>query len=760
FFLPISLVFIVKSPLAAQSYAAGDPALGRPGQCKPVLGISICPQNARMEVNEPLKRNQMFSLGQYKFLWIYNHKVKGQLLIFNDRHDNGSVWETAAGMGFLAAGRGDEKIIENRGSFTVTDRIREYCYHQRIDNFSGTENLLKISGGFEDDCPLRWSMDFHVTDEGHLAFNARTDGDDSYNRLFLTYSTDKGERFFGFGMQFTYFDLKGYEVPIITQEQGVGRSLQPLSVMADLTQGRGISGSPVTSYGSVPHYITSKYRSLFLTGSAISFFDLKDSDKVRIKIFKGQMEGRILAGSSPSELIESYTLYAGRMSELPLWVDNGAIIGLQGGTERVKSIQKQLDLHQVPVSAIWMQDWVGKRKTSFGSQLWWNWVLDESHYPEWRELVSSLDAKGIRVLTYLNPFLADITEKKSSDRNLFRQAADSGYLVKDSAGSAYMIKNTSFSAGLLDLSNPEATKWIKHIMKENLISTGAKGWMADFGEALPFDSRLMNADPKEYHNLYPEKWAALNREFLEEEGLWDETLFFSRSAYIKSPGKTRLFWLGDQLVSWDGYDGIKTAVVGLLSSGLSGFSLNHSDTGGYTTIKTPLMSYTRSKELFLRWTELGAFTSVLRTHEGNIPEANHQLYTDSGTLVHFSKFANIYKALSGYRRSLMAEASAKGLPVVRHLWIHYPDDREVLNLRYQFLLGRYLLLAPVLDKSREYVNVYLPDDHFIHLESGRAYRKGWHKVDAKIAHPALFYHDSMPQGEIPLDEIRELLLIK
>lgn len=60
-----------------------------------------------------------------------------------------------------------------------------------------------------------------------------------------------------------------------------------------------------------------------------------------------------------------------------------------------------------------------------------------------------------------------------------------------------------------------------------------------------------------------------------------------RSGSTFSQSVTPLFWLGDQLVTWDEYDGLASAVIGLLSSGLSGFTLTHSDIGGYTALKFP-----------------------------------------------------------------------------------------------------------------------------------------------------------------------------
>ena len=327
-------------------------------------------------------------------------------------------------------------------------------------------------------------------------------------------------------------------------------------------------------------------------------------------------------------------------------------------------------------------------------------------------------------MTYINPFLCDdVARKKNHRRNLFEEAARSGYLVKNREGEPYRIRISSFSAALVDLTNPEARAWIKDIIKEELIGNGASGWMADFGEGLPYDAVLFSgADPKTYHDRYAEEWARVNREAISEAGRGDDIVFFNRSGYTKSPRYSTLFWVGDQLVDWDEHDGIKSAVTGLLSSGLSGYSLEHSDIGGYTAMDNPLLQYHRSKELLLRWIELGAFTAVFRTHEGNIPEVNHQIYSDEETLRHFVRFAKIYAAWKPYRMELVKEASETGLPVVRHPFVHYPNDPEVLGLEYQFMVGTGLMVAPVLDPGTDIVEVYLPAGKWVHLWTGESSR--------------------------------------
>ena len=123
-------------------------------------------------------------------------------------------------------------------------------------------------------------------------------------------------------------------------------------------------------------------------------------------------------------------------------------------------------------------------------------------------------------------------------------------------------------------------------------------------------STFSGEDPVAAHNRYPELWAKINREFVEEwqnshsnkeqKDQEDNLVFFMRAGFRDSPRWAMLFWEGDQMVSWQANDGIKSSVVGLLSGGISGYALNHSDIGGYCSINLPFVNYRRTEELFLR----------------------------------------------------------------------------------------------------------------------------------------------------------------
>jgi len=666
------------------------------------------------------------------------------------------LWESVLGVPFLAAGQGAQTVTalgRPEGIYEVRDRVRRQTNRQTIDRIEERDGNLVISGvlsGPQGDVDYRFTL--RAVSPHQLQFEARASGPGAkdVNRWHLRYASSEDERIYGCGEQLTYFDQKGHLVPMMVQEHGVGRGLPLLTEIVNATRNGG-AGNAYSTGAPAPQYLTSKLRSLFLENYEYSEFDLRQPDRIEINLFGPVLRGRILDGKSPLDLIEEYTAYAGRIRRLPDWTQNGAIVGVQGGTEAVRQKLAALDQAGVPVAALWIQDWCGRRVTADGYRLWWNWQLDEAFYPGWSDLVAELARRNIRVMTYINPFFVN---DPGHDRQ-FRAAASAGYLVKRSDGSPYLIPNRGFSFGIVDLSNPRACAWMKQIIKDEVIARGgASGWMADFGETLPFDSALSGGeDPAAWHNRYAEKWAEINRQAVEESGRKD-IAFFSRSAFTKSPGLATMFWLSDQLQTWDEFDGMKTAVTGMLSGGVSGFSLLHSDAGGYnasvlTLGDKKITVMARSPELLMRWVELGAFSSTLRTHEGNQPFLSAQFDHDGETLAHFARMAKVYKALGFYRKMLGDEAARTGHPLVRHPFLEFPDDPNTYDLRYQFMLGPELMVAPVVDPGMQSVTLYLPHGNWVNVWSGELTKVStgkWLKAPAPLGKPAVFYRQGSAVG--------------
>lgn len=711
------------------------------------------PSQLRSSLDGDVPASNTWSIGTFALSW---DATARQLVVRDSEDPRREIWATVAGEGFVAAARGVESVREARGSFFVRDSRNSTYSRQVIDSIDHGDDSLIVRGHFTEDSAVRYELRFTAKSARALGFNLVLE---NANRAFLTYVSDPDERFYGFGEQFTYVDLKGRRVPIFVSEQGIGRGAQPITFLVNLVAQSG--GSWQTTYAPVPHYLTNRMRSLFLENHEYSAFDLRKPDRVQVEVFASAMRGRILAGRTPVELVSEYTRFAGRMRPLPDWVLGGAIIGMQGGTERVREVHRQFRALGTPLAGYWLQDWVGQRTTMIGKQLWWNWELDREHYPDWVGLHAELAADGVRILSYFNPFLANVEATKPHfERNRFAEAAERGFLVREPSGAPYLLLNTDFSAGLLDLTNPDAWIWMKEVMREQVQATGVSGWMADFGEALPYDTTLHSGESTStFHNRYPEEWARLNRELIQELGMEHEAVVFHRSAFTRSPRFATLFWAGDQNVTWDAHDGLQSSLIGLQSGGFSGFAFNHSDIGGYTTISSVIHNVHRSEELLLRWMEANAFTVVFRSHEGNDPEKNVQIYSNERTRRHFDRMARVYAAWAFYRKQLVREAAETGLPVVRHPFLHFPEDRTVQGLGgAQFLVGSELMVAPVLEAGTTEVRCYLPAGSWVHVWSGRTIEAGtvgrWESIAAPLGEPPVFYRSGSAVGARFVEALR------
>lgn len=569
-------------------------------------------------------------------------------------------------------------------------------------------------------------------DRLHLFFA----GAEEINRLRLNLAASAREHIYGCGEQYTKLDLRGSLVPIWVQEPGLGRGRDLITLIAEVKQGYG--GNAFTTYFSQPTFVSSDNWYFHSQGSAYAQFDFRDMDRHSLLFWEVPGELVIGSGADAPETISSLSSFLGRQRRLPEWAYDGMWIGMQGGREITSAKLKDALDAGVKTAAIWCQDWEGIRITSFGKQLFWDWKPDEKLYPDFRGYTEELLERGIRYLGYINPFLA-------LEGPLYAEAKEKNYCVKNSKGEDYYVYITTFPAAMVDLTNPEAVAWIKSVIKEKMIGNGLAGWMADFGEYVPADAVLHSgADPEIYHNRYAADWARINYEAVEEAGMEKEITYFMRAAYTGSSKYSAMNWNGDQLVNWSRDQGFATVIPGTISMGFSGIGYTHSDLGGYTTI----LWLKRSKELFMRWAELSAFTQTMRTHEGNRPAKNWQFNSDGETLEHLARMTNVYTTLKPYHTALSEEYQTKGLPPVRHPYIHYEEDPVLHKVKYQYMYGPDLLVAPVIKKGKKKWRVYLPSDRWVHLWSGKEFGGGWVTVESPIGEPPVFYRSGTDWKEL------------
>ena len=626
----------------------------------------------------------------------------------------------------IQVGNGSSDISMYRGNFKVREKsiswttlTAEEIPGGAVYRDAGTEIRLSLS---EKDCFL--TMDLSLVSG-------------TWNRFRLSFRADHGEAVFGGGEQFSYFNLRGHKFPIMTREQGVGRRYnRPLTIRSELHDKAG--GAYHTTYYPQPTFVSSAKYFIHIHSFDYSVLDFTSRTHHSVMSYSLPEKITVGFGSSLMDTASKVSLLLGRQAVLPSWVHDGMILGVQGGTDVVRSkLEKSLS-HKVRVCGLWAQDWSGKIVTSFGKRVLWDWKWNPEMYPGLDKWIPELKKQGIAFTIYINPYLI-------KGKSLCNEAVEKGYLVKNTSGDDYFIDFGEFDCGHVDLTNPEAFAWYKEKIKKNMIDFGAAGWMADFGEYLPTDAVVYSGvTGMQAHNMWPGLWAKLNHEALEETGNLDKVIYFMRSGNAMSPRYAQSMWAGDQNVDWSRDDGIRSVIPAALSLAYSGHGISFSDIGGYTTVAW----LKRTKELLLRWTEMSCFTPIMRTHEGNRPQTNWQFDSDGKTLDYMAYWADLHYRLKDYILFCEKENMEKGLSVMRPMnW--YSRESWALACVDQYMLGPDLLVAPVMKKGAKGRHVNLPEGEWIHLFSKKRYGKGLYFIPSRIEDRSIpvFYRADSPWAD-------------
>ncbi len=629
-------------------------------------------------------------------------------------------------------GTGQANYSEHLGAFTIKETEKSQHAVSNYKLLSQTDSEIRVQYSLLSDMII---VNFRFdNDQLTITFE---NVPEKYNRFWINLPASAKEGIYGGGEQYSEFNLAHQTVPLWVQEQGIGRK-GFVSLLANLMEGAG--GSKFHTYYPQPTFVSLENYFCHVEQSAYGelAFHTSKTPQNHHQLHFWQVPESITIGVKPTfqETVAAVNKFLGLQPKLPEWAYSGMWLAIQGedGIEGVKSRLKLAMDAGVQISAIWSQDWQGILKTSFGTQLFWDWKWDgpnrEIRFPNFPDFVKEIREHGIRYLGYINPFLY-------TQGVLFQEAQKNGFLVRTLEGNTFITRTTTFDVGLLDLTNPDACEWIKSVIKTNMIEeAGLSGWMCDFGEYLPICAQLASQEnPELVHNKYPVLWDRVNLEAITEMGKADEIVFFTRSGYSHSSKYTPMVWAGDQNVNWGYHDGLASVIPAALSLSMCGIGYHCSDIGGFTSLKW----IKRSKELFIRWVEQACFTMLMRTHEGNRPEVCWQFDSDQETLDHLARMTKIHVALKEYLQFLSEEYQNTGIAPLRPLVLHYPEDPLTHNMQYQYLLGKDLLVSPVLKRKKKAWKVYIPQGEWLHLWSDDSYSQGFHKIQAPWGFPPVFY---------------------
>lgn len=287
------------------------------------------------------------------------------------------------------------------------------------------------------------------------------------------------------------------------------------------------------------------------------------------------------------------------------------------------------------------------------------------------------------------------------ESTLKRLHEDKGYLVRKPNGEVWQTDFWQAGMGLVDFTNPAAREWFKDKVKA-LLNQGVGAIKTDFGERIPRDVVWYDGSPKlSMHNWYTQLYNQAVFEAIEETYGKGNACLYARSATVGGQQQP-VHWGGDCESTFNGMAQSLRAGLSLTSSGFGFWS---HDIGGFEgAFPDPAV--------YKRWVAFGMLGSHSRLHGSTVyrvpwlfdeeDEKNGVALVPGQTAVDVVReFTKLKLELMPYVYQLGLQPHANGTPVMRSMFVEFPDDPACRTLDRQYMFGPSMLVAPVFTYSGE-----------------------------------------------------------
>jgi alpha-glucosidase len=482
-------------------------------------------------------------------------------------------------------------------------------------------------------------------------------------------------------------------------------------------------------YKTIPFFIGMRKGlayGLFFDNTYRSSFDFgKESENyLSFGAEGGEINYYFIAGPDPKKIVEQYTALTGRPPLPPLWS-----LGYQQcrysyyPEARVREIARLLREKKIPADTIYLDIDYQEGNAPF--------TINRQYFPNFEKMVADLREQGFHLI-----LITDLHIKRNPGHGYapYDSGMKEDVFVKNHDGSVYLGPVWPGESVFPDFTLTRVRDWWGALYKD-FVGMGVAGFWNDMNEpsvfrqpekTMPLDvvHRLDDGttmDHRAAHNMYGMENARATYDGIRKLQPDERPFVLTRAAYSGAQ-RYAATWTGDNSATWNH---LAMSTPMLLSMGLSGYAFVGDDIGGFAG--------SPPANLLTRWYELGAFNPIDRDHaEKN--SLDHEPWVNGPEQEAIRrKYIELRYKLLPYIYTLTEETTRTGIPLMRPIFLEYPQSPEFFNDDHDFLFGPDLFVSPVVTEKLDAQGVALPPGEWYDYWTSEK-RTGKDKIDL---HPRL-----------------------